>query len=213
MGADDTLGLREFLLDYPRMAIRPSGGQDLRFKGQFEFTAHHAREGYVQDSFALEIIVPSQFPRGLPKVMETEGKIPRSGDYHVNPDGSLCLGSPLGLLVKLSEAPSISGFANHCLVPYLFAVSRKLKTGGPLPFGELAHGAKGLFADYAHLFKLKTPEQARQALTLLGMKKRCANKLPCPCGCGVRLGRCKFNFRLRDFRALANRAWFKAQLC
>lgn len=212
MAAVETPGLREFLRDYPQMAIRPSAGQSLRLKGLFNFAAHHAKEGDIQDSFALEIIVPNGFPRGLPKVTETGGKIPRSGDYHVNPDGSLCLGSPLGLLVKISKAPSLTGFADNCLVPYLFAISRKLQVGGPLPFGELAHGAKGLFLDYAQLFRLKNPEQVRYALAVLGMKKRRANKLPCPCGCGVRLGRCKFNFRLRDFRSLASRAWFRSQL-
>jgi hypothetical protein len=212
MAAVETPGMREFLRDYPLMAIRPSAGQNLRLKGQFVFAAHHAKQGGIQDSFALEIIVPKEFPRDLPKVTETGGKIPRNGDYHVNPDGSLCLGSPLGLLVKTSKAPSLSGFANNCLVPYLFAISRKLQTGGPLPFGELAHGAKGLFADYAHLFRLKTSKQVSYALTLLGMKKRRANKLPCPCGCGIRLGRCKFNFRLREFRCLASRTWFRSQL-
>lgn len=212
MAVVETPGLREFLRDYPQMAIRPSSGQSLRLKGNFAFAAHHEKEGGIQDSFALEIIVPKNFPPDLPRVMETGGRIPRKGNYHVNPDGSLCLGSPLGLLVRISKTPSLIGFANDCLVPYLFAVSRKLRSGGALPFGELAHGDKGLFADYAELFCLKTPEQIRYGLRLLGMKKRRANKLPCPCGCGVRVGRCKFNLRLREFRKIASRIWFRSQV-
>jgi|SRR5882724_2376444 len=211
MAAVETSGLREFLRDYPQMAIRPAAGEHLRLKGRFVFVAHHAKEGEVQDSFALQIDVPKSFPKDLPKVRETDGKIPRTGDYHVNSDGTLCLGSPLGLLVKISKSPSLNGFAENCLVPYLFAISRKLKVGGPLPFGELAHGSTGMLADYAHLFGLKCPERARYALQLLGMKKRRANKHLCPCNCGIRVGRCKFNFRLREFRALANRSWFRRE--
>ncbi len=170
------------------------------------FGAYHAKEGEIHDSFALQIDVPKAFPKDLPKVRETEGRIPQTGDYHVNQDDrTLCLGSPLSLLLKISKSPTLSGFAENCLVPYLFAISRKLKSGGSLPFGELAHGSKGMLADYIHLFGLKRPEQARYAFQLLGMKKRRANKLLCPCGCGIHLGRCKFN----EFRSLASRSWFR----
>lgn len=213
MAVVETPGLREFLRDYPQMAIRPSAGQNLRLKGQFVFAAHHAKEGDIQDAFALEIIVPIGFPKELPRVTETGGRIPRSGEYHVNPtDNTLCLGSPLSLLLRLSKKPTLEGFTANCLVPYLFAISRKLKNGGPLLFGELDHGVDGLFADYLQLFGLKTKEQLIYAFRLLGMKKRRANKLPCPCGCGIRLGRCKYNFRLREFRKVASRTWFRSRV-
>jgi hypothetical protein len=212
MAAVETAGLREFLRSYPKMAIRPSSGEHLRLKGSFEFVAHHAKEGEIQDSFALEIIVPSAFPKALPSVTETGEKIPRTGEYHVNQtDNTLCLGSPLSLLLRLSKNPGLDGFAENCLVPYLFSISRKLKIGGSLPFGELAHGPEGILTDYAHLFGLKHSESVKYALGLLGTKARRANKLPCPCGCGSRLGRCKFNLRLREFRNLASRSWFRKE--
>jgi hypothetical protein len=205
-------GLRECLRNYPKMAIRPSAGEHLRLRGSFEFAAHHAKEGDLQDSFVLEIIVPCAFPTELPRVTETGGKIPRTPDYHVNQtDHTLCLGSPLSLLLKLSKRPTLDGFADNCLVPYLFAISRKLKTGGSLLFGELAHGQAGILSDYAHIFGLKDAKKVGYVLELLGMKKRRANKLPCPCGCRSRLGRCKFNLRLREFRNLASRPWFRRE--
>ena len=208
----DPLALREFLRDYPQMAIRPSAGQNLRLKGQFVFAAHHAKAGDIQEAFALEIIVPIGFPKELPRVTETGGRIPRIGEYQVNPtDNTLCLGSPLSLLLRLSKRPTLEGFAENCLVPYLFAISCKLRNGGPLAFGELAHGRDGILIDYAGLFGLKHTAQVKYALQLLGIKKRRANKLPCPCGCRSRLGRCRFNARLRQFRALASRSWFKME--
>lgn len=78
-------------------------------------------------------------------------------------------------------------------------------------FGELAHGTPGELADYTNLFGLTTPAQAMRALRVLGMKKRRANKLPCPCGCNKRLGKCRFNVRIAEFRKLATRVWFRQQ--
>ena len=42
------------------------------------------------------------------------------------------------------------------------------------------------------------------------MKKRCANKEACPCECGNRLGRCRFNRKMQQFRQRASRSWFRA---
>lgn len=210
MGFSQIPELTQFLVDYPLMVARPSTDGTLVIKGCFAFGAEHAVAGKIQDSFTLEISIPKVFPHALPNVKEPEGRIPRIVDFHVNSDGSLCLGSPLRLLKLLSAQPTIIGFAERCLVPYLYAMSHRLRTGS-FPFGELPHYAEGMLADYVSLLRLKHPEQARKALRLLGLKKRHANKLPCPCECGRRTGRCKFNRQLREFRRLASRRWFREQ--
>lgn len=143
-------------------------------------------------------------------IHELKGGIPRKGLYHINSgDDSLCLGSRLRLLVSVAKKPTLSGFAKNCLVPYLFAVSRKLLQGGDFTFGELAHGSLGEIADYTDLFGLQTADQVMRTIRYLGMKKRRANKLLCPCECGRRLGACSFNRRVRGFRQLAGRRWFR----
>lgn len=194
------------------MAIQPTANAGLELCGVFAFCGQPEKRPVIADSFELTIRLPAAFPADLPSVSETGGKIPRDGHHHVNSDGTLCLGSPLRLLLALSRQPTLGGFATTCLVPYLYAVSHKLQYGGPFVFNELAHGAKGALHDYMDLFRLKRPEQADRALRLLGMKKRRANKLPCPCECGRRVGRCRFNVRLREFRQLASRGWFRAQI-
>jgi hypothetical protein len=205
-------GLEQFLEDYPLMAVRPCEGDGLLLKGQFAFDAASNTLGQITDQFELTVFVSNSFPRALPQVMETKGRIPRNADHHINPDGTLCLGSPLRLLLKLSRDPTITGFAANCLVPYLYAISYKLNSHGPLPFDELAHGLPGILDDCVELFDLRSPAQARSALELLGLKKRRANKRPCPCGCEKRLGRCAFNFKLNPLRKLASRGWFRALL-
>lgn len=194
------------------MAVRPRPGVALRIKGCFRFIGIHSEAGEVEDEFDLEIDVPSQFPKELPTVTETGGRIPHEEGFHVNrTDGTLCLGSPLKLRLLLSPNPTLTGFAENCIVPYLFAISQKLKTGVALPFGELAHGAPGALDDYQELFGLDSPQKALVALAVLGEKIRVANKRLCPCGCRRRLGKCYFRARLHPFRKLAKLRWYRAQ--
>ncbi len=201
------------MLAYPHMVVRPAAGRNLVIVGTFRFSAQPSSGIEITDSYNLRLYVPDNFPQNLPEVTEVDQKIPRDGQHHVNSlDGTLCLGSPLRLLLKLSIEPTLSGFAAECLVPYLYAISHKLRFGGELPFSELAHGTPGALQDYTDVFRLKIPSQAKAALSLLGIKTRLANKLPCPCGCGRRVNQCSFNERLRLFRGLAGRKWYRLQL-
>jgi len=202
--------LSQFLDDYPGMSTAPCLDAGVCLRGKFRFKANVPGSDEIEDSYKLEIAVPDKFPRTLPKVKETGGKIPRDGNFHVNPDGTLCLGSPLRLLKKVHGVPSLSGFADKCLVPYLYAVSYKLIHGGDFVFGELGHGDQGIVDDYSVMLGLKERHQITQAIQLLGVKKRIANKRPCPCGCGKRLGACPFHHKLNEFRKMAPVAWFKA---
>ncbi|MHA1360756.1 MAG: hypothetical protein ACTSRC_21755 [Candidatus Helarchaeota archaeon] len=204
------LKITEFLHAYPGMVIKPSSGSELIIHGIFKFSTQYDNFKII-DSYRIIINVPAKYPRELPIIKEIGNKIPRKAEYHVNPDGSLCLGSRLRLLWMISKKSSLSAFAELCLEPYLYAISYKLKYG-IFPFSELDHGLPGELKDIADLLGLKSPEQAKYALHLLGMKKRQANKKPCPCGCRVRLGKCKFNDKIREFRGLAARSWFRSLL-
>lgn len=207
------MGLTQFLSNYPGMDVYPVRGSDLRLEGVFTYSAEWKDYGLLTDAFTLRINIPELFPKALPTVHELDGRIPRTQEYHINQDDhSLCLGSPLRLLKAISVEPTLSGFSKRCLTPYLYAVSRKLLQGGELLFGELAHGRPGELADYLNMFGLGTNIQAMRAIRYLGMKKRLANKLSCPCDCGRRLGVCTFNRRLRSFRLLAQRNWYRKAL-
>lgn len=43
------------------------------------------------DRFGIEIRLPDDYPESIPKVTETEDRIPKTVDYHFMPDGSACL--------------------------------------------------------------------------------------------------------------------------
>ena len=178
----------------------------LRLRGNFQFKANVLGENEIEDSYMLEILVPNDFPHWIPEVKETDGRIPHKSSFHVFKDGTLCLGSQIRLLQEIYNAPTLSGFAEKCLVPYLYAVSR-----GSFEFGELDHNIQGvLLDDYSDLFGLETRPQTIKALQLLKLEKRIANKKPCPCGCGKRLLACRpFHSKLTEFRKIIKyRLWF-----
>jgi hypothetical protein len=92
------------------------------------------------------------------------------------------------------------------LIPYFFGVSVKL-SGGDFPQGGWAHGLNGLLEDGRALFGIKEDAQVLRAFELVGMRKRLANKEPCPCGCGRRLGGCDFKLKIAKFREAAGASW------
>jgi hypothetical protein len=192
------------------MSISPSRQDATVLQGTFSFTAQPKNKPSIIDSYNLRIVVPWQFPAVLPTVTEQDRKIPRDGKHHVNwGDSSLCMGSPLRLLWELSKWPDLVGFAETCLVPYLYNISYRLQNGGDYILGELPHGNPGVIQDYLDLFRLKTKDQVLEVLRLLGMKRRIANRRKCPCGCGNRLGRCGLHLKVNAFRSIVPRSWIR----
>lgn len=203
-------GLDQFLSEYPGMSIAPVRRNETVLKGTFDFSAQIKDKLPIQDSFQLQIVVSVLFPRVIPEVVEVGKRIPRNGNYHINSDDdTLCLGSPLRLRHNLASNPTLLGFANKCLLPYLYNISYRLKYGS-FPFGELAHGVNGVLEDYMQLLGLENQDQVKQALSLLGMRKRVANKKSCPCGCKKRLGSCRLHYKINALRNIATRGWFRA---
>jgi hypothetical protein len=202
--------LQEFLARFPLMTLAPSQAQDLILEGNLEFVAHTKSHGEVADTYQVRIRVSKRFPSEIPVVHEIARRIPRDGNYHTNADGSFCMGSRIRLLILISREPTLLGFISNCLIPYLYAVSVKLAGGGSFILGELAHGATGELEDYRALFGVDSRDQVRLTVKYLGMKKRRANKLPCPCGCGTRLGKCKYNRKVAEMRRLTDRKWYQS---
>lgn len=204
--------LELFLEQHPEMSIVPSNSEWVIIEGEFCFSATYFQDKEIKDSFRLKIEIPMFFPKEVPRVTEIGGRIPRNSDSHVLNNGTLCLGSHLRLRKCLNESPTIQGFIKECLVPYLYSMSLHIKTGEPFIFGELSHGIKGLLDDYKDMFNVETHEQVISILELLTLKKRESNKKECPCGCGRRVGKCKFKERLNLFRSNTTRDVFKQEL-
>lgn len=201
-------GLSEFLRKNEGMSVRPTADASLRVQGTFDF---EATMGDVSGSgtFELALTVVGPFPRALPTVVELGGRVPPD---HVNPDGSLCLGSPLRLSRVILESPMLCTFAQRCIVPYLFGIAVGLPTGNVWPFGELAHGDEGLVDDYAAMFQVGRAA-VPTCLGLLALPHKKAGRRPCPCRSGRPFSQCgcATAVALNMTRRAACRTWFEAE--
>lgn len=205
----DYKDLNDFLLSYPGMSIRPSNINELVLEGKFTFVAKVMDGIEIEDCYELMMFIPQNCTSKLPRVFEIGNRIPRDGKHHINPDDSICLGSPLRLLEIINRRPTLIGFVEDCLIPYLYAISIKMKFGDDFIFGELAHGVEGIIDDYLDLFNLETRGQLIESFELIRMKRRHANKQKCPCGCDNLLGKCKFNLKIIKYRKIIPKEWLK----
>lgn len=197
-------GVEELLAKYPGLRLLPTVDENLKIAGTLEFSAQARGQQLISDRYEVSILVAPFFPRTVPVVRETGERIPEG--FHKMSGGELCLGSPTRLRLLLTETSSLLSFVERCVIPFLYGYSL-VEKGGTLPFGELAHGAKGLREDLADLIGFSDDRVLERFVKLLSLKKRQANKLLCPCGSGLRVGRCH-NRKLNMLRGKLGRRWF-----
>lgn len=197
--------LAELLAKFPHLAVRPhrkdahfTDADELRLSGSvaLDYVDLSGLPG-LDGSYRIKIVVPRAFPASLPRVYAVDGSIPAS--YHTNPDTTLCLGASLQVRSIVNRTPTLLGFVVGSVVPYLYR-HRHIHVFGKEPWGELDHGAPGLLHYYRGVIGTSEPRACVEFLKLGGLRRRVANKRPCPCASGLRLGRChhlRIN-RLRD---------------
>jgi len=202
-----TWGVDEALRQHPGLSISPDESAALVLAGTVVLNASAPGLEAISDSYQLSITIPKEFPRAYPRVRDIGHRIPRQ--YHRLTDGSFCLGSPVRLRLLLADAPTIAGFIDKCVIPYLYGYSY-FEKHGRMPFGELAHGERGIIEDYQRLLHVSSIEGCASMLLLIGQKRRLANKQPCSCGSGIRLGRCH-NRTANRMRIKLGRHWCRRE--
>ena len=164
-------------------------------------------EGYI-DNFDIEIIIPEDYPKDLPDVRETLNRIPRIDKYHINPNGTLGLGSRRKIREIFSKEPTLLGFVTKILLPFFYSFCYLIENGD-FPYGELSHGSQGLIEDYKELLNLNNKKEVLDFLkymllhpfyqkTQKNFNIRTRNL--CLCGSKLRFSKChkKYNY-LADY--------------
>jgi hypothetical protein len=177
----------QLLTRYPGLRLVPSESMTLRVAGILRFCANGKKTEVIEADYDVRIEAPENFPQQMALAWEIGGRIPAA--YHKLDNGALCLGSRVRLRLQMGKSASILRFVERCVIPYLYGYSYSLKHGAP-PFGELAHGELGSLQDLARLLGVEDLVVAFGYCRLAAMKRRRANKEPCPCGGGRWLGRC-----------------------
>jgi len=160
-------------------------------------------EGQALDSYSIELQLARNHPTELPVVRETGGRIPRSDDRHINmADGTACVllpderwrfWPPSSSLLKYLSGPLRSFFLAQTMV----------EEGEPWPFGQWAHGAKGVFQYYGELLNTTDLRVITTYLDYLAAKK-VKGHWACPCRSGKKLRDCHFD-EVKDLREKISR--------
>lgn len=204
----DIWRLQDVLRTHPRLRVKPCPEpHGLHIEGEVQFDARPDGAGAIEDTYTVAIFVPANFPQSIPVVRELGGRVPK--DYHTNPDGTLCLGSDVRLHLELNDEPTLTGFINRCIIPFLAGCSHLDRTGEELIPG-LAHGDDGLRDDYMSLLRVSSFSACVQMMALMSLRKRVANKQPCSCGSGRRVGRCH-HLILNTLRERLGRSWWRQE--
>lgn len=155
--------------------------------GALDFEASAGGLETISESFEIELSVPHAFPDRSPQASEVGGRI--GADYnHRNPDGTLCLAVPIEQRRLFLEQPTLLGYVNRLLVPYLYGYSFWRKHGHH-PFGEAAHGAEGILRHYVDTLGLHDPVAALAVISFL-FEHGYRGHHDCPCGSGRRVRVC-----------------------
>lgn len=185
------------LLDrHTGLHVLPCVDELLVIAGTIAFEGPGQNGEILRNAYDIKMWVPPSFPEVAPLVQETGERIPP--DFHKLEGNFLCLGSPTEIRLRLKESATLPDFVQYFVVPYLFGHAFFCKYG-TMPFGELAHGEAGIHQYLCELFATKDAKHVLDFLRLAGMKKGVANKQPCPCGSGRRLGKCH-NRRVNQLR-------------
>lgn len=133
----------------------------------------------IADWFDIEVHVRFKYPQNLPMVREVGGKIPDSYP-HSDEDGTLCLGVPVDERRIFSQQPSLLGFVDRLVIPFLYGYCHWQRYGKH-PFGEHKHGDEGIVQYYVETLELDAEVIAMSVVCFLYEHGYQGNQI-CPCG-------------------------------
>lgn len=193
--------------EYPYLKIVSCGNKRI-LRGTIDLEDEH---NIAFKTYCIEIHCSEKFPFNFPKVYEIGGEIPKSADWHVNSDNSLCITEPLSELLYCKNGISINAFIKNHLIPHLVHQYYREKYGEYLQ--EYKHGIDGFIEGIAETMKSDNPLVWLEYLTysvknITPQYKR--NDL-CHCGsnkkfkhCHHKVLECINTIKIRDFDKLNN---------
>jgi hypothetical protein len=180
---------RAIVFDQPKLSATQDGS-DIIIEGQYVLVENSGstRPAGPITAFDIRIVTGNRYPVQEPKVFETEGRIPRTPDRHINDEGDCCVTVWEEWLIISGDA-SFAAFLNGPLREF-FLAQYWFEKSGKWPFGERSHGEKGLVEAYADVLGISHKKQdVTYHLRLLSQDWPKGHWL-CPCGSGQRLRNC-----------------------
>ena len=182
-----TFDIRELQKTHSGLTRIQRGIGEMYLSGSLPFDAHHDELEAISACFNIELRIPESYPENLPIVRETGGAIKETYE-HVNPDGTLCLCVPIKARIVFHNDPTLLGFVNKLVVPFLYGYSYWEKHNVH-PFGEQEHGSAGIVQFYMDTFDLRGEKEVVEVVRSLNEYGYDGHR-SCPCGSGRLVKKC-----------------------
>jgi len=183
--------------------------QSVSVRGSFPATA----DNKIIGRFKVLIEFPENYPKSLPRVFETDGRIPHSRERHINEidvpvygakKGSACLFVPEEMSKYCPEGSSFVDFLKGPVNDFfLWQIEYEL-SGNPSVKGR-GHGVEGTIEFYKE--KIGTDDLHEIIKFVNYIARDAKGHWPCYCGSGQKLKNCHYvkvmNFKKQVSRKLA----------
>lgn len=138
--------------------------------------------------FDVKLLLPRTYPVGVPTVFEQAARIKADADWHINEDGSCCIGPWVGEMKKYGGRAVLVDWLDRSVVPFLANHLYKERLGH-YRSGEYSHGIKGILEYYQELWPFELHEIIRRLRQVVRVDRPVA-KENCFCGSGERYDNC-----------------------
>lgn len=160
-------------------------------------------QGEKWGAFDVRVVLPRSYPEGLPALYELNGRIKADADWHINEDGSCCIGPWAGEMRKYQGRITLIDWLDRSVVPFLANHLYKERFGH-YRSGEYSHGVKGIMEYYQELWSFDLPEIIKRLRQVTGVDRPAA-KEKCFCGSGERYVNCHMS--RSDYDGVARTAY------
>lgn len=153
----------------------------------------------LYDEYEIEVDIPQEFPKSLPKVREVSNRIPQEFEHFLD-DGSLCLAAVCELADFVASNGTIIGYIEKYVMSYLYAASyfSRYKES---PFGERSHGIDGIKEAYMERYNCDNEDVLISLMYVLAGFEKYRGHSICPCGSNKKLRECHGGRLLVDIQS------------
>ena len=152
--------------------------------------------------FSIDLEVPGNYPRGIPKLWCNPLEIPWEIDRHVFREGLACLCVSSEYRKHWPPGSDLTDFLSTLVRPYLIGQAYYQDHGHWPPGHERSHGTEGILNAYEDLLAplgSVTQPAIENFARILARRSHPKGHEPCPCGSNRKLRNCHRSF-LMDLR-------------
>lgn len=147
------------------------------------------KEGVYYDDYDIIIESTPFFSKGFPKLFETSGKFPKTGEWHVFMDGSCCTAVKQKEILATRNGITIFRYLDEFALPYLANQTHRKETGN-YANGEYRHNTEGELQYFVELFRTEHPMILKDCLQLAMNYRDYSKNQVCFCGSGEKYKSC-----------------------